>query len=663
MNPRVEPSLESSCPYAERVRALWNGELDEVLTPDVEQHLADCPSCNALVDTLVEPSDGIIQSLSSLPPSGDDELEYRLLAERLMGATSSGEGSSSGFVPLRLANPPLGTLPQTLGNYELLACVGRGAWGAVYRARHTKLDHTVAVKVLDTSRLRRTHAVEQFLQEMKAAGQLHHPNIVRATDAGEDRGFHYLVMEFVDGIDAGKLLQRRGPLPVAEACEIVRQAAAALGFAHGRAWVHRDVKPSNLMLSRDGVVKLLDLGVAGRHAHDESTEVAESGGSGIGVEAPRQLPLGTADYMAPEQWTHFAAVDARADVFSLGCTLYRLLAGAVPFVGGVKLAASHASEWREPAPLDDTASVPRALARFVERMLARRPEERIASAAEVERELGRWSKRSDLSSLVAAACGDEVRPQAPIGRWAPYFTRRRMIVGSIAACGAALLLTWAITPPTPQLRRNEWRELAPVSPDMLLAVDPDAQVSYGSQKPPQITMSSREVALVHMGRSVSQAFSLEVELRPKNPQGSAGVFFQGRYLDQQPNVFEFQSIELLPSVESGESAAQRLVWSRWELVEENGKLTARREIWAETNIRLTGGAKGERLQVTLGRGAMPDVAWNEQPIPETSWQLSSTSDAKAGRAADRAQHHNLGRIGLVNSGGTTIFLVPRLAYR
>lgn len=655
MNSRVEPNLELPCPYAESVRALWSGELDEAQASDVEQHLADCPFCGALVDTLVEPSDGIIQSLSSLPPSADDELEYRLLAERLMATTASGEGGSSGFVPLRLANPPLGPLPQTLGNYELLACVGRGAWGAVYRARHTKLDQIVAVKVLDSSRLRSTHAVERFLQEMKAAGQLHHPNIVRATDAGEDRGFHYLVMEFVDGIDAGKLLQRSGPLAVADACEIVRQAAAALDFAHGRAWVHRDVKPSNLMLSRDGVVKLLDLGVAGRHAQDESSDPEDSAPS-------RQLPLGTADYMAPEQWTNFAAVDARADVFSLGCTLYRLLAGAAPFEGGVKAAAADGAAWRMPTPLEERADVPRGLARFVERMFTRRPEDRVASAAEVERELARWNRKADLPALVAMAYGDEPRPRAR-DRIAWFRERRKLIASGVAACGAALLLTWAITPATPTLRRNEWRELAPMSPDMLLAVDPDAQVAYGSQKPPRITVNSKELALVHMGRSVSGIFSLEVVLRHGDDPGAAGVFFQGGYLENRPNVYELQSIELQPPGSGNVSDLPRLVWNRWELVDEQGKLSAQCETWAAAEIRPSGDADGEKLQVTLGRRGFPEVVWNDRPVLESDWQVSEAGRAQVRRFTDKLQQQNLGRLGLVNSGGTTIFLLPRLAYR
>ncbi|MGD9636013.1 MAG: hypothetical protein AB7U97_22220, partial [Pirellulales bacterium] len=356
-------------------------------------------------------------------------------------------------------------------------------------------------------------------------------------------------------------------------------------------------------------------------------------------------------------------VDARADVFALGCTLYRLLAGAVPFEGGVKLAAGDAAAWRNPPSLELRAAAPRGLARFVERMLARRPEERVASAAEVERELSRWARKADLPAIVAAACGNEALPRAQNPSADRFPTRRQMIAGGLAACGAALLLTWFITPPTPQLRRNEWRALAPVSPDMLLAVEPDAQVTYGSQKPPQITVHSDELALVHMGRSVSGVFSLEVVLRQDDWQGGAGVFFQGHYLENRPNVYEFQSVELRPPDRPSDPTVRRLLWSRCELVDDNGKLSAQREPWAETEVKLGDAAGGQKLQVTLGRRGFPEVLWNERPIPETSWTLSTTGRRQANRTPGQVQRQNLGRLGLVNSGGATIFLLPRLAYR
>ncbi len=659
MNASAQPNHEPPCPFAESVRELCTGQLDDSRAAQVEAHLAECLSCGELVDTLIEPSDVVIQSLSSLPPSADDELEYRRLAARLLTSTPDGLGSSTAFVPLRLADPPIGPLPQILGNYELSACIGRGAWGAVYRARHTKLDQTVAVKVLDSSRLQSTQAVDRFLQEMKAAGQLNHPNIVRATDAGEDRGFHYLVMEFVDGIDAGRLVSRTGPLAIPDACEIVRQAAAALDFAHSRSWVHRDVKPSNLMLARDGTVKLLDLGVAGRHGDAERSTREEPD------RAARQSPLGTADYMAPEQWTNFAAVDCRADVFSLGCTLFRLLTGELPYPGGGRAAAEGDAELPAPRLSAHCESLPRGLERFVGRMLARDVAERVASAAEVERELRRWTRRADLSVLVAAACGDAA-PTPGRGKevtaraWTP--TRRQLLAGGAAAAAVALAIRWTMAPSTPRLRRNEWRDLEPVSP-MLLAIEPDAQITCDFQKPPRITVRSDQLALVHLGRSVSGVFTLQVVLQQDQWDAAAGVFFQGRHLEDRPNVYEFQSLELRPADQATDPSGRRLTWSRWRLVDDNGRLSADREPWAEAKIELGTDPKGQKLVVTLGRQGFPEVVWNGHPVAESDWEFSAEGRQQASRTPSQVQRQNLGRLGLINSGGTTQFLYPRLAYR
>ena len=156
---------------------------------------------------------------------------------------------------------------------------------------------------------------------MKALGRLDHPSIVRAMDADDEDGTHYLVMEYVDGIDLSEVVRRCGPLRVPEACELIRQAASGLQYIHEHGCVHRDIKPSNLMLTPAGQVKVLDLGLA--LLLSEQPAGGELTGSG--------QAMGTADYMAPEQILDSHGVDIRADIYSLGCTLYKLLVGRAPF--------------------------------------------------------------------------------------------------------------------------------------------------------------------------------------------------------------------------------------------------------------------------------------------------------------------------------------------
>ena len=156
---------------------------------------------------------------------------------------------------------------------------------------HTRLKRPVAIKVLPAGRLHDPQAIARFQREMEAVGKLDHPNLVHAHDAGEAEGQHYLVMEFLDGTDLRKLVRSSGPLPVADACEVVRQAALGLQYAHEHGLIHRDVKPSNLMLTRDGTVKVLDLGLA--RLTDETAMPGDMTGTGQVV--------GTGDFIAPEQ--------------------------------------------------------------------------------------------------------------------------------------------------------------------------------------------------------------------------------------------------------------------------------------------------------------------------------------------------------------------------
>ena len=220
---------------------------------------------------------------------------------------------------------------RRLGDYDLIEELGHGGMGSVYKARQIYLDQIVALKVLPQRYLDDPQAVARFRREMQSIGQLDHPNIVRAYNAGESEGVHFLVMECVDGITLQHLVRPDEktvtPLSPGAACEVIRQAALGLQHAHEHKLVHRDVKPANLMLSRDGVVKVLDLGLAKfqaeRRASDQlGSELTQAG-----------MTMGTVDYMAPEQWEHAGIVDVRADIYSLGCTFFFLLTGTPPFGG------------------------------------------------------------------------------------------------------------------------------------------------------------------------------------------------------------------------------------------------------------------------------------------------------------------------------------------
>ncbi len=221
---------------------------------------------------------------------------------------------------------------RQLGPYWLLEVLGRGGMGEVYLARHCHLECPVAIKIIASRWTENQQVVARFRQEMRAVGRLKHPNIVQATDAGEADGRYFLVMEHVDGIDLQTLLKQRGPLSVREALGLIRQAAQALQYASAHGLIHRDIKPSNLMLQTDGTLKVLDFGLAkvltpeAEQPQDSSTDRTPT----PPVTNALQV-LGTPDYMAPEQAWGQAAIDIRADIYSLGCTLYTLLAQRGPF--------------------------------------------------------------------------------------------------------------------------------------------------------------------------------------------------------------------------------------------------------------------------------------------------------------------------------------------
>ena len=304
--------------------------------------------------------------------------------------------------------PPSVDAPERLGDYEIHEEIGRGGMGTVFRATHVRLKRTVALKVLAPQLLDKNNALTRFLREIEAIGKLpQHRNVVLATDARQVDNTHFLVMEYVEGCDLGKLVRRSGPLRSDDACEIIRQAAEGLHHISQHGLVHRDLKASNLMLTTDGVVKILDLGLARFSAHDAAANELTQLGQCVG----------TADYMAPEQWENCAAVDARADLYSLGCTLFFLLDGRPPFAGPrhdtiFKKRDAHLRE----LPLDLAhryPDMPREISVIVSRLLSKQATERIATPRLLAETLQPLTKGADLITLyqTAIASDEALTPQ------------------------------------------------------------------------------------------------------------------------------------------------------------------------------------------------------------------------------------------------------------
>jgi eukaryotic-like serine/threonine-protein kinase len=211
-----------------------------------------------------------------------------------------------------------------VGSYKILQPVGKGGMGTVFLAEHTTMKRRVALKVIPASQVKDKLALERFHREARSAAALDHPNIVLLYDVGQSARVHFLAMEYVDGEDLQSVLDRAGPPHFAEAVHYAYQAAAGLHHAHEKGFVHRDVKPANLIRSRDGTVKILDMGLA-RSFQEEADNLTAS----LGAESDA---TGTVDYVSPEQALN-KAVDQRGDIYSLGATLFALAAGFPPFRG------------------------------------------------------------------------------------------------------------------------------------------------------------------------------------------------------------------------------------------------------------------------------------------------------------------------------------------
>lgn len=431
-----------NCPTPEQLEGLLREDLTGADRTAVEIHVETCTRCQAQLEQLVA---------GTLPMS------------RPTVISPSGHAAPDDAFLQHLRQLPLPTRapapaapveepgPAEIGPYEILGRLGSGGMGTVYRARHRELDKIVALKVLPADRVDEA-ALARFRNEMRATGRLTHHNIVAAHDAGRVGGTYFLAMDFVDGSDLSALVRRLGPLSVPDACELVRQAAIGLQHAGECGLAHRDVKPSNLMLAKDGAVKVLDLGLARTIADlPEPDRLTATG-----------IVVGTADYIAPEQIDRAHTADARSDVYGLGGTLYFLLTGAPPF-GGYRTwldkLRAHA-EAPVPSVRQRRPDTPAELAALVEQMLAKAPDERPPSPGAVAEALQSFATGSNPAALLTRDGADPVPLFAAAPPPAPRLRGTILRYGLAAIAGAAVALLGT----APFLLANREREREPDAP-------------------------------------------------------------------------------------------------------------------------------------------------------------------------------------------------------
>jgi serine/threonine protein kinase len=431
-----------NCPTEEELSGLVTGTLDPAEIERLTAHLESCAQCEARVSALDQLSDVVMSGIRVR--AGQEQRESDLRPG------------------------------QVLGDYILGEELGSGGMARVFRATHARMRREVALKVVSRRGMRSQGAARRFMREVEMTAKLNHPNIAIAYDAREQDGIVYLILEYVGGTDLSRLVKEKGPLPINDAIDYVIQAARGLSYAHGRGIVHRDVKPANLMLDGEGVVKVLDLGLS--RLREVADPPSMSGGSvakpmdsvaGLAGEVTQAGDvLGTVDFVAPEQVHSPGDADHRADIYSLGCTLFYLLTGRSAFARG-STAATLEAHRNDPVPSlrkerpDVSARLEAAFAQSV----AKRPQDRFATMNDVIKAL-RDCQMEGLARRrwvgAAAACVLLVA----MGGWFWHWQNQRARALSGVSTTSAVRLA---RPPVPVFpfepdvavrHRDQWREYA-----------------------------------------------------------------------------------------------------------------------------------------------------------------------------------------------------------
>jgi Leucine-rich repeat (LRR) protein/tRNA A-37 threonylcarbamoyl transferase component Bud32 len=372
-------------------------------TSQISQAGADLVSVQQFVQYLSDSNlfsaDEVKAFLAGVQPS--QRQDTRLLAQELVK-----QGKLTRFQAQMLCQGK--TRGLVLGSYAVLDKLGQGGMGMVFKARHRRMNRLVALKVLSPAITKNPGAVKRFQREVEAAAKLDHKNIVAAYDAGEDKGVHFLVMEYVEGADLSNLVKKQGPLPVGAAVQCILQAAGGLVQAHAAGIIHRDIKPSNLLLDKKGTVKILDMGLA-------RIEGANTAG-GVAAELTQSGSImGTCDYMAPEQALNTKHADQRADIYSLGCTLYYLLTGKAIYGGETAMEKLFAHRENPiPSLRQSRPEVPKKLEAVYQKMVAKEPKDRYQTMVQVVTALESCKAAGELTGLATAIQSAAVAARQPV---------------------------------------------------------------------------------------------------------------------------------------------------------------------------------------------------------------------------------------------------------